>query len=302
MARNTDKYYRASLGLKDAIAPQVAEDYHSEIVDEMRARGGKLNVAGLTFHLAKEFGFCYGVDKAVDMAYEARQKFPDRRIFLTYEIIHNPRVNRRLHEMGIHFLSGALKSNLTVDDITAEDVVLMPAFGVPDDYLQQLKNIGCVLVDTTCGSVVHVWKRVERYAKDGFTALVHGKALHAETLATVSQATKLGGKSVVVLDKPQAQLVCDIIEEKREPEDILELGPLALSNGFDPQNDLKRIGMAKQTTMLSSESLEIAEMVKNSMLNPRCSLPKEAASLFVCCVYVSWPGRITIRHSQLSDC
>lgn len=264
-ARNTPNYYRASLGMKEAIGPSIAEDYHSGLVDRMKSEGHRLELEGISFRLAKEFGFCYGVDKAVDMAYEARLKFPDRRIFLTYEIIHNPRVNRRLQEMGIEFLSGSLKSGLTVEDIGPEDVVLMPAFGVPADYLERLKAIGCVLVDTTCGSVVHVWKRVERYAKDGFTSLVHGKALHAETLATVSQAQKLGGHTVVVRDREEAELVCAIIRGEQPPDRVADLGPAALSKDFDPHRHLERIGVANQTTMLASESLEIARIVGEAL-------------------------------------
>lgn len=262
---NTPTYYKASLGMKAAIEPLVAADYRSPIVDWMRANGHRLALGPVEFRLAREFGFCYGVDKAVDMAYEARAKFPDRRILLTYEIIHNPRVNARLREMGIEFLSGSLRSGLTTEDIRAEDVVLLPAFGVPADYLEQLRAKGCVLVDTTCGSVVHVWKRVEKYARDGFTSLVHGKALHAETLATVSQAHKLGGATIVVLDKAQAQLVCDVITGDKPAAALEALGPLALSRGFDPAVHLNRIGVANQTTMLASESLEIAAMVGRAL-------------------------------------
>lgn len=263
--RQDDHYYRASLGMKEAIAPAIAGDYHSDIVDWLRAHGNRMEFGGLTVRLAKEFGFCYGVDKAVDMAYEARLKFPDRRIFLTYEIIHNPRVNARLKGMGVNFLSGSLKGELTIEDIGPGDVVLLPAFGVPSDYLERLRETGCVLVDTTCGSVVHVWKRVERYARDGYTSLVHGKAFHAETLATVSQAQKLGGQSVVVLDKGQAEVVCEVIEGKRPAEDVLGLGPESLSRGFDPHRHLEKIGVANQTTMLANESLGIAAMVERAM-------------------------------------
>ncbi|MCC6545856.1 4-hydroxy-3-methylbut-2-enyl diphosphate reductase [Candidatus Sumerlaeota bacterium] len=258
-------YFRASLGMKQEIAPAIAADYHSGIVDWMRANGNMLSLDGITFRLAKEFGFCYGVDKAVDMAYETRMKFPDRRIFLTYEIIHNPSVNNRLKKMGIQFLSGALKGELTFDDIGADDVVIMPAFGVPTDYLEQLRAKGSVLVDTTCGSVIHVWKRVEKYAKDGYTSLVHGKALHAETLATVSQAQKVGGHTIVVLDKAQAQLVCDVITGDAPREAILQLGPMSLSRNFDPQKHIGKIGVANQTTMLANESLEIAAMIGAAM-------------------------------------
>lgn len=263
--RQSPTYYRASLGLKQAIAPAVAEDYHSGVVDWMRANGHRLDVEGVSFRLAKEFGFCYGVDKAVDMAYEARAKFPGKRIILTYEIIHNPRVNARLREMGIQFLSGSLKSGLRFEDIGPDDVVLLPAFGVAAQELDRLKATGCILVDTTCGSVVHVWKRVERYARDGFTALVHGKALHAETIATVSQAQKLGGHSIVVRDREQAQIVCDVITGRRPPEDVWAFGDLAFSKGFDPARHLEKVGAANQTTMLASESLEIAAMVGRAL-------------------------------------
>jgi 4-hydroxy-3-methylbut-2-enyl diphosphate reductase len=259
-------YYKSSLGLKQEIAPAVAGDYHSEVVDWMRSHGNRLDVDQLSFRLAKDFGFCYGVDKAVDMAYEARLKFPDSRIFLTYEIIHNPRVNSRLREMGIRFLSGAFKEDLTVDDIVPGDVVLLPAFGVPVKELERLRSKGCILVDTTCGSVIHVWKRVERYARDGFTALVHGKATHAETLATVSQAQKLGGQTIVVLDMAQAELVCDVIAGRRPESDVWSLGPNAFSEGFDPALHLARIGVANQTTMLASESLAIAARVRQALI------------------------------------
>lgn len=263
--RNKPNHYKASLGMRDVIAPAIAEDYHSAIVDWMKAHDYRLEVGGLTFHLAKSFGFCYGVDKAVDMAYEARAKFAGRRIILTYEIIHNPRVNARLREMGILFLSGGLKDDLTFDDITGEDVVLLPAFGATSGLLERLQAKGCILVDTTCGSVVHVWKRVERYARDGFTSLVHGKALHAETLATISQAQKLGGQSIVVLNRGEAQLVCDAITGAKPAEAVLELGKHAFSKGFDPALHLDRIGVANQTTMLASESLEIAAMVGRAL-------------------------------------
>ncbi|MBI1291956.1 4-hydroxy-3-methylbut-2-enyl diphosphate reductase [bacterium] len=265
MTMQETQYFRASLGMKQEIAPAIAADYHSGIVNWLRANGHELQLPGLRIRLAKEFGFCYGVDKAVDMAYEARLKFPDRRIILTYEIIHNPSVNQRLKQMGIVFLSGALKDNITSDDIGPSDVVLLPAFGVPVSDLEKLRAKGCVLVDTTCGSVVHVWKRVERYARDGYTSLVHGKATHAETLATVSQAQNRGGATIVVRDMEETELVCDAIRGKRPMADVMSLGPKAFSAGFDPELHLQRIGVANQTTMLASESLAIARRVEAAL-------------------------------------
>ncbi|HEX2188676.1 MAG TPA: hypothetical protein VHG51_07235, partial [Longimicrobiaceae bacterium] len=184
-------YFRRGFGLKRAIEPLVQADYHSALVDHIRARGYEESFGEgeqrVTVRLAEEFGFCYGVDRAVDYAYETRTQFPDRRIFLVGEIIHNPHVNRRLTEMGVVFLYAAADGEFDFSGITPEDVVILPAFGVTVSDFGRLRALGCILVDTTCGSVLNVWKRVEQYARDGFTALIHGKFYHEETRATASQ-------------------------------------------------------------------------------------------------------------------
>ena len=267
MSDTRQTYYRASLGLKGEIAGAVAEDYHSALIDALCASDFSIKLGDLTFHLAKDFGFCYGVDKAIDMAYEARRKFPDHRLFLLTELIHNPRVNRRMLDMGIIFLSGQYKhESLTFDDIGPEDVVVVPAFGTAHKELEQLRQRGCIIVDTTCGSVVHVWKRVEKYARDGLCSLVHGKHYHEETIATVSQATKEGGHFLVVRDKPEAQRVCDFIRGSLAAKDLMDgFHPHASSVGLEPETHLHRIGVANQTTMLATESLEIARMVGEAL-------------------------------------
>jgi 4-hydroxy-3-methylbut-2-enyl diphosphate reductase len=259
------KYYRASLGLKEDIAGDVSADYHDRLIDALRANGSRLETPEMDVRLAKEFGFCYGVDKAIDMAYEASQKFPTKRIFLTTELIHNPRVNERMVSKGIIFLSGAYKGDLTPDDVTKDDVVLIPAFGVSVKELQFYRDKECIIVDTTCGSVVHVWKRVERYARDGFTSLIHGKYFHEETVATTSHASTNGGHYLVVRNKEQAQIVCDVILGKKSPDVIAENFKMTMSKDFDAAEHLQRIGVANQTTMLASESLEIARMVGDAM-------------------------------------
>lgn len=253
-------YVQKGFGLKSQIRGVLTHDYHSRIVDYLReAPDHRLRAGDVEVRLAKEFGFCYGVDRAVDLAYETRQHFPDKTIYLTNEIIHNPYVNRRLVEMGVRFLG----EGWTVDDVTQDDVAILPAFGVTVEDLDALRAKGCVLVDTTCGSVLNVWRRVRQYAREGFTALVHGKYAHEETRATCSQAVTNGTHYVVVRDQAEAQLVCDVI--RRAPgalsrEQLLSKFAKAVSPGFDPDRHLERMGVANQTTMLSTESLEIARM------------------------------------------
>jgi 4-hydroxy-3-methylbut-2-enyl diphosphate reductase len=257
---------RRGFGLKEEIQDSLVADYHSQLVDKIKSQGYTLTAGRLTFRLAQEFGFCYGVDFALNLAYETRRKFPDRRIFLTNEIIHNPRVNLRLGEMGIEFLDCSKPGDGRFSHVSQDDVVLIPAFGAPVGEYKELQEKGCLVVDTTCGSVVAVWKRVERYAREGFTAIIHGKYAHEETRATSSQAGKYdGGKYLVVLDKDQAAYVCDYIVEGRDKAGFLERFASACSPGFDPDADLERVGLANQTTMLSSESLEIAEMFKEAI-------------------------------------
>ncbi|HTL47353.1 MAG TPA: 4-hydroxy-3-methylbut-2-enyl diphosphate reductase [Verrucomicrobiae bacterium] len=252
---------RKSFGLKKDILPQLKATYDSPLIDRIKTQNFRLEAGRLTICLAQEFGFCYGVDRAIDYAYETKAKFPDRRIFLTNEIIHNPRVNAKLQELGIQFLAQDPADGVTINDLTPQDVVLIPAFGNPMIELEHLQKRGCVLVDTTCGSVMSVWKRVESYSRDGFTAVIHGKYDHEETLATSSRAKKY----VIVRDKEQAQKVCDFIRGKFGREEFMREFERALSPGFDPAADLQHIGCANQTTMLSSESLEIANMLQQSM-------------------------------------
>jgi 4-hydroxy-3-methylbut-2-enyl diphosphate reductase len=205
-------YFQKGLGLRAEIRPQLRENYRSQIVDLMRANDFRLEVAGLTFLLAIEFGFCYGVERAVEYAYETVAKFPDRRIFLTGEIIHNPHVNNRLQRMGIRFLTDAASAADRYEQVTKDDVVLVPAFGIPVTDLDHLSKKGCIVVDTTCGSVLNVWKNVERYARAGVTSVIHGKFEHEETKATFSRTTLFSrAHYLVIRDKREAAYVCDYI-------------------------------------------------------------------------------------------
>jgi 4-hydroxy-3-methylbut-2-enyl diphosphate reductase len=260
-------YFRKGFGLKAEIQGLLAVDYHSHLIETLRARNHRLTVGPLTFRLAREFGFCYGVDRAVDYAYETRLKFPDRRLFLVGEIIHNPHVNAKLEAMGIVFLARGADGEFGFAGVTADDVVIMPAFGITIHDFNRLRELGCLMVDTTCGSVLNVWKRVESYARDGFTAMIHGKHWHEETKATASQVMKYpGGRYLVVFNMDEARAVCDFIEQGGDSAAMAARFAGLVSPGFDFSRDLDRVGLANQTTMLSSESLAIAEEVRRTMV------------------------------------
>lgn len=263
-------YFRKGFGLKGEVRPLIDAEYHSSLVEQIRARGYQDVFGDVTVRLAEEFGFCYGVDRAVDYAYETRHKFPDRRIYLVGEIIHNPHVNHRMQEMGIEFLYPDPEGAFDFAEVTAEDVVLLPAFGVTVHDFERLRSIGCILVDTTCGSVLHVWKRVEGYARDGFTAVIHGKYHHEESRATASQVTKHpNGTYLIVRDMAEAMLVCDYIARREghmSREAFMEHFQVKASPEFDPDIHLDRMGLANQTTMLANESLAIGVRLQQAMV------------------------------------
>src|SRR4051812_34971403 len=250
--------------MKQAVAGMLAESYHSAIIERIKAEDFTYRAGRLTIHLAREFGFCYGVDRAVDYAYQTRERFPDRAVYLTGEIIHNPHVNDKLRTMGIRFLTDA---GHDIDALGADDVVILPAFGVTVAMLQRLAARGCTLIDTTCGSVLNVWKNVRRYAEGGFTSIIHGKMWHEETQATASQAVEFGGRYLVVFDDAEAAVVCDYIRTGHDAASVLARFPKAVSPGFDPERDLQRVGLANQTTMLMSQSLAIEKMFKSAMID-----------------------------------
>ncbi len=262
-------HFRRGLGLRKEIIGPLTEDYRGHLVRFARDHDYQIRAGALRFVLAREFGFCYGVDRAIEYAYEARARFPDRRIFLVGEIIHNPYVNRRLRGFGIRIVEDAPTLDGKFATIERGDVVLLPAFGVAVNEQEFLRERGAVLVDTTCGSVMNVWKNVSRYRRDGFTSIVHGKWAHEETRATVSRA----GSYLVVRHLEEAEDVCRYIESgagaAEAPFDragfLRRYAPHACSDGFDPDTSLGRVGLANQTTMLATESLRIADRFSDAI-------------------------------------
>ena len=263
-------YFRSGLGLKSEVRPLIDSEYQSGIVERIRSRGYTETFGDVTIRLAQEFGFCYGVDRAVDYAYETRLKFPKKKIFLVGEIIHNPHVNHRMKEMGIEFIYPEKDGHFTFDIVEEDDAVIIPAFGVTLKDFDRLTKIGCVLVDTTCGSVLVVWKRVEGYARDGFTAVIHGKYTHEESRATASQVNRYpGGRYLIVRDMEEAGLVCDYVAKQRghlSRDAFYAHFKEKATDGFDPDRDLEKIGVANQTTMLANESLAIGAKIREAFV------------------------------------
>jgi 4-hydroxy-3-methylbut-2-en-1-yl diphosphate reductase len=257
------EYHRKGFGLKNTVKPLLESQYASRVVDYLRAKGHEITVGNTTVRLAKEFGFCIGVERAVDMAYQTRHRYPDKRIFITTEIIHNRSVNERLRDMGFIFLNSEYNNGETYNDITSDDVVVLPAFGASVQEIDILRQKNCILVDTTCGAVINVWKSVEKYSKDEFTSLIHGKYDHEETIATASRA---GARYIIVRDLAEADYVCDYILGKGNRDEFMKKFSKAVSPGFDPDTHLSLIGAANQTTMLSTESMEIAARVRGAFV------------------------------------
>ena len=249
-----------------AVQAQVLSHYRSELIDRIRARGCILSADGLlTVKLAKEFGFCYGVERAIDLAYAARKVFPDQPIYILGEIIHNPEVNDQIRAMGIQFLSGKEK-NADIDDLRSGDIVIIPAFGTEVATRAKLEAKGCIFVDTTCGDVMSVWKRVRQYARESVTSIIHGKSWHEETKATSSQATATSGHYLVVFTLAETDYVCEYILHGGNKDEFLEKFKGAYSPGFDPDVHLQIIGVANQTTMLRGETEEVQRRLRSAMM------------------------------------
>jgi 4-hydroxy-3-methylbut-2-en-1-yl diphosphate reductase len=251
--------------IMEAVQAQVLSHYRSELVDRIRAVGRVTSPDGkLTIKLAKEFGFCYGVERAIDLAYAARRVFPNQPIYILGEIIHNPEVNDQIRAMDIRFLSGKEK-NADLADLGEGDVVIIPAFGTEVATRQQLEAKGCVFVDTTCGDVMSVWKRIKQYSREAVTSIIHGKSWHEETKATSSQATATSGHYLVVFTLAETDYVCNYIVRGGNKQEFLDKFKGAYSHGFDPDIHLNAIGVANQTTMLRGETEEVQRRLKKAI-------------------------------------
>jgi 4-hydroxy-3-methylbut-2-enyl diphosphate reductase len=256
--------------IMEAVQAQVLSHYRSELVERIRAHGGMLEADSLTVKLAKEFGFCYGVERAIDLAYAAKKYFsevsPNTPIYLLGEIIHNPEVNDQIRNMGIQIISPK-PTDEELARLKSGDAVIIPAFGTEVGTRKKIEDKGCIPVDTTCGDVMSVWKRVRQYSKENVTSIIHGKAKHEETKATTSQARAYGsGHYLVVFTLAETDYVCNYILHGGDKNEFLEKFKGAYSAGFDPDAHLQAVGVANQTTMLRGETEEVQRRIKQAMI------------------------------------
>ena len=258
---HSERYNRRGFGLGNEVAGSLEQAYQSDLIAKLRESGYSLESGRLTVRLAEAFGFCWGVERAVAMAYETRRHYPTERIWITNEIIHNPSVNDHLRDMNVLFISveDGMKD---FSEVASGDVVILPAFGATVQEMQLLSERGCHIVDTSCPWVSKVWNTVEKHKKHSFTSIIHGKVKHEETLATSSFA----GTYLVVLDLAEAQMVSEYILGNGDRQSFMDRFAKACSPGFDPDRDLIRVGVANQTTMLKSETEEIGRLFERTML------------------------------------
>jgi 4-hydroxy-3-methylbut-2-enyl diphosphate reductase len=265
-------FRRTSFGLKAAVRPQIEKVFASRLVDHIRENDFTVDLGALQLRLPRSFGLCHGVERAIQLAHEARLRYPQARLFLTDEIVHNPAVNRRLQALGYRYLGGRYADGTTIDDLGPGDVVVLPAFGIETTLLERLRERGVELVDTTCGEVMAVWKRVREYARDGCTTVMHGAPRHQETRATVSRADHedpflpqrldARGAWIVVRDIDDAKALARFVTGRDDAEAFARRFEGCTSPGFDPAFDLQRIGIANQTTMLARETLQVQDILR----------------------------------------
>jgi 4-hydroxy-3-methylbut-2-en-1-yl diphosphate reductase len=257
----SENYHRKGFGHQAEVNVALESEYQSDLIQTIRTQNYTLTRGQVTIRLAESFGFCWGVERAVAMAYETRQHFPTQRLWITNEIIHNPSVNQRLRDMEVNFIDVvAGEKNFSV--VGDRDVVILPAFGASVQEMQLLNDKGCTIVDTTCPWVSKVWNTVEKHKKKDHTSIVHGKYNHEETVATTSFAQKY----LVVLNLAEAQYVCDYIRQGGDRAEFLAKFKNASSTGFDPDYDLERVGIANQTTMLKTETETIGKLFERTMM------------------------------------
>ncbi|KAL7483762.1 hypothetical protein ACHAW6_009406 [Cyclotella cf. meneghiniana] len=256
-------FYRQ--GFKDvrpAVEKSMGEQFKSSLVDELKSNDFVIEKDGVRVHLAKDFGFCWGVERSIALAYEAVEHFPGKTVHITNELIHNPEVNDRLHEMNVQFIEKLGEGKKDFSKIGEGDVVILPAFGASFEEMSLLNSKNVDVVDTTCPWVSKVWNTVDTHQRKGLTSVIHGKYGHEETVATTSFCEDY----ICVKDIKEAEMVADYIVNGGDKEKFLKYFEKAVSKGFDPDTMLNKVGLANQTTMYKKETRAIGQLMQKAMM------------------------------------
>ncbi|MEG4005675.1 4-hydroxy-3-methylbut-2-enyl diphosphate reductase [Microcoleus sp. Pol11C1] len=259
--QQSENYHRKGFGHEAEVAGVMQTAYQSSLIQQIRDNNYRLERGAVTIRLAEAFGFCWGVERAVAIAYETRQHFPTERIWITNEIIHNPSVNQHLRDMEVGFIA-VEKGQKDFSVVDSGDVVILPAFGASVQEMQLLNDKGCKIVDTTCPWVSKVWNTVEKHKKRNYTSIIHGQYKHEETVATSSFADKY----LIVLNLQEAEYVSNYILHGGDRDEFIAKFSKAYSAGFDPDVDLESVGIANQTTMLKTETENIGKLFEKTMM------------------------------------
>ncbi len=259
--QKSENYHRKGFGHEKEVYGELQSEYQSNLIQEIRNNNYILQKGDVTIRLAEAFGFCWGVERAVAMAYETRKHFPNENLWITNEIIHNPSVNQRLREMKVKFIQ-VNSNNKDFSQVGTGDVVILPAFGASVQEMEILNKKGCKIVDTTCPWVSKVWNTVEKHKKKDYTSIIHGKFNHEETIATSSFA----GKYLIVLNMSDAEYVANYILHGGNKQEFMTKFNFSYSENFDPDVDLERVGIANQTTMLKGETEQIGKLFERTMM------------------------------------
>lgn len=258
----SDQYFKFGRTQMEGAMDQLRKVSGSSILTKIRENGFRLTIGDVTFVLAESYGFCWGVERAVAMAYEARNFFPEKNIWVTNEIIHNPLVNENLDKMGMKFIKANTDGTKDYSGVQKGDVVILPAFGASIDEMALLKDREVQIVDTTCPWVSKVWGSVEKSKDKGHTSIIHGKYDHEETVATKSFAQKY----IVLKTMAEAEYLAEYILGHGNKEEFMKKFAKAMSDDFDPDKDLDRVGVANQTTMLKGETELIGKLFERTMI------------------------------------
>ncbi|GMI31597.1 hypothetical protein TrCOL_g1865 [Triparma columacea] len=261
-----DTYFKNGFkSVREEVKQDMEQQFVSETVGELKSNNNIIFRDNVEVHLAKDFGFCWGVERSIAMAYEARSHFPSKKLHITNELIHNPQVNGKLQDMDVNFIpkTGGLDGGKDFSGVGDGDVVILPAFGASIDEMELFDSKNVEIVDTTCPWVSKVWNTVDMHQRKGLTSIIHGKYGHEETVATASFCETY----LIVKNMEEAEYVARYIKGEGDRGEFMEKFKMAMSDDFDPDKHLEKLGLANQTTMYKKETRAIGQLFQKAQLS-----------------------------------